>query len=90
MPLSEVEEGVKAEIISIEGCRGHAGHKHRHQGFHGNKDRFKNRLGDLGLYEGATIKVVKNHNTGPMVLKVLDSRVLLGRGQAHKIKVKVL
>ncbi len=47
----------------------------------------RHRLGDISLYEGAIVEVIKNDATGPIILKVLDSRVVVGRGQANKIMV---
>lgn len=49
---------------------------------------FRKRLNDLGLYEGAMIKVIKNSFVGPVLIKVLDSRLILGRGEANKIMVE--
>jgi len=47
----------------------------------------RHRLCDMGLYEGTTVKVIRNDAAGPVILKILDSRVIVGRGQAHKIMV---
>jgi len=49
----------------------------------------KKRLYDLGLYEGAKIDVIRNDISGPIILKVLDSRIGIGRGQANKIIVSI-
>ncbi len=43
------------------------------------------RLGELGLYLSAEIEVIKNDNFGPMVLKIFDSQIALGRIEAQKI-----
>lgn len=51
--------------------------------------RLRNRLYDLGLVEGTTVEVIKNDFSGPIILKIFDSRVVLGRGQAHKIFVEI-
>ncbi|MEA2037453.1 MAG: FeoA family protein [Nanoarchaeota archaeon] len=48
----------------------------------------KRRLCDLALYDGTKVKVVKNDVAGPIILKVKDSKLVLGRGQAHKIMVE--
>ena len=48
----------------------------------------KKRLCDLGLYEGMTIEVIKNAISGPIIIKVFDSRIILGRGQAYRIIVE--
>ena len=46
------------------------------------------RLCDMGLYAGTRVKVIKNDVHGPVILKVLDSKLVIGRGQAHKIMVE--
>ena len=43
------------------------------------------RLGELGLYLGAEIQIIKNDNSGPMVLKIFDSQIALGRIETQKI-----
>lgn len=48
------------------------------------------RLCDLGLYEGTKIKVMKNDISGPMILKVKESKIIIGRGQAQKIMAEPL
>jgi len=50
----------------------------------------RKRLTDLGLYEGTEVEMVKNDFHGPVVLKVLECRLAIGRGQALKIMTKVL
>ena len=49
----------------------------------------RKRLHDLGLIENTNIEVITNQFSGPMILKVLDSRVVLGRGQGNKIFVEI-
>lgn len=51
-------------------------------------ERMKKRLSELGLYEGTEVLVYKNDVCGPVILKVLDSRIVVGRGQAMKIMVE--
>jgi len=47
----------------------------------------KRRLCDLGLYDNTKIKIVKNDISGPIVITVKDSKLVIGRGQANKILV---
>ncbi len=48
------------------------------------------RLYDLGLNPGASVRVIKNDATGPLIVSVKnDGRLALGRGMAHHILVKV-
>jgi ferrous iron transport protein A len=48
----------------------------------------KRRLCDLGLYDNTKIKIVKNDISGPIIITVKDSKLVIGRGQANKILVK--
>jgi len=38
-------------------------------------------------FEGTKITVVKNEFCGPVIIKVLDSKLVLGRGESMKIGV---
>jgi len=45
------------------------------------------RLAAMGLVRNAEITVVSNAHPGPFVVAVKESKVMLGRGMAHKIMV---
>ncbi len=45
------------------------------------------RLASMGLVPNVKIKVVSNSQPGPFVISVKNSKVMLGRGMAHKIMV---
>jgi len=45
------------------------------------------RLAAMGLVPNTRITVVSNGHPGPFVLNVKESKVMLGRGMAHKIMV---
>jgi len=45
------------------------------------------RLSAMGLMPGMELEVVSNDRGGPLVVKVLDSRFMIGRGMAHHIHV---
>ncbi len=47
----------------------------------------KSRLTAMGLVPNVEITVVNNSYPGPFVISVKDSKVILGRGMAHKIMV---
>jgi ferrous iron transport protein A len=47
----------------------------------------RKRLSALGLNPGMKVTVVQNTMRGPIVLGVMDSRIALGRGMAHRILV---
>jgi len=46
------------------------------------------RLASMGLVPGVEIKVVSNGHPGPFVVIVKNSKMMLGRGMAHKIMVR--
>ena len=45
------------------------------------------RLASMGLLPNVEITVVSNNHPGPFVISVKDSKMMLGRGMAHKIMV---
>ena len=45
------------------------------------------RLASMGLVPNVEITVVSNNRPGPFVISVKNSKVMLGRGMAHKIMV---
>ncbi len=45
------------------------------------------RLASMGLVPNVEITVVRNRHPGPFVITVKDSKMMLGRGMAHKIMV---
>ncbi len=47
------------------------------------------RLADLGLIPGTTIKIIKSMSNGPLLLEVKGSRIALGRGISMKLFVEV-
>ena len=47
----------------------------------------KARLAEMGLVPGVELEVINSNLAGPFVVAVKQSRVMLGRGMAHKIVV---
>lgn len=47
----------------------------------------RKRLYELGLYKGASFKVVKN-DIGPIILSLSGHKLALGRGIAHNVFVE--
>lgn len=45
------------------------------------------RLATLGFTPGAPVTVVQNFGRGPLIVRVRDTRIALGRGEAHHILV---
>ena len=47
-----------------------------------------NRLAAMGLVPNTELTVVSNSHPGPFIVTVKESKVMLGRGMAHKIMVR--
>jgi Fe2+ transport system protein FeoA len=47
------------------------------------------RLACMGLIPGTELTVINNRHPGPFVISVRNSRLILGRGIAHKITVTI-
>ncbi len=47
------------------------------------------RLLELGIYPGATLRIV-NNSLGPVVVEKNGARLAIGRGHAHRILVEIL
>ena len=46
------------------------------------------RLAAMGIVPGVELDVISNHHHGAFVIGVRNSRIVLGRGMAHKILVR--
>jgi ferrous iron transport protein A len=46
------------------------------------------RITALGFTPGADVTVVQNYGRGPLILRVRDARIALGRGEAGRIYVR--
>ena len=105
LELKPGERGEVCEILPGWGERGgkgpRYGHRHCHRHGHwGGRGRFQGGgpgrrcverlLEVLGIYRGQVLEVLENRGCGPVVLKVGDSRFVLGRGQAARILVNRL
>jgi len=49
---------------------------------------FANRLINMGIYPGKVVEVINNVGHGPILLKVDEFRVAIGRGMAMRIMVR--
>lgn len=50
---------------------------------------FISRLAALGFIPGAPLVVEQNFGVGPLIVAVRDTRIALGRAEAHKIRVRL-
>lgn len=74
-PLGLLVAGEQGEVAEVGqgGCRG--------SGMPG-------RMEDMGLRAGKTVMMLCNEGRGPLLLKVDESRIAMGRGMAMKIMVR--
>ncbi len=89
-PLALMMPGEKAEIITIKSAKqcGFGSCKGNRQGHDGNHSRGINRIEELGLKVGKTVEMLNNDGGGPMLLKIDEARIAIGRGMAMKIMVE--
>lgn len=80
-PLGLLSEGEKAEIVEIKTHRGYCHGKSKNELCHAE---------DMALRAGKVIEMLNNEGRGPLLLKVDESRIAIGRGMAMKIMVKRL
>ena len=52
--------------------------------------RMRKRLADLGLNIGMPVRVISNASQGPVIVAVKESRLALGRGMLHRIRVEAI
>lgn len=85
MPLALLSPGETGEIVSVnvnfqekKTCCGQC-----------NGERHKNefRVEEMGLRTGKTVEMLSN-GTGPLLLRVDESRIAISRGMAMKISVR--
>ena len=87
--LGLLSEGEKAEIVEIKGVKRQAEFVER-----GTSSAQRTthdaicHAEDMGLRIGKVIEVLSNEGRGPLLLKVGESRIALGRGMAMKIMVR--
>jgi ferrous iron transport protein A len=84
VPLFEMQEGEAGEIAEIS-------EKSEHQeknGHHGRCQCGNTRINDLGLRVGKIVTLLQKQGRGPLLVKVDESRIAIGRGMAERIKIK--
>ncbi|MEN2994403.1 MAG: FeoA family protein [Thermodesulfovibrio sp.] len=72
IPLALLSEGEKAEIID----------------FIKKGKSLLCHLRDIGFFTGKVIEVLSNQGSGPLLLKINDSKIAIGRSIAMKIMVR--
>ena len=77
-PLALMREGETGEIVDSTG-RSEGGQKNR-----GCREHLEN----MGLRPGKCVEMIANRGCGPLILRLDEARIALGRGMAMKIYVR--
>lgn len=78
-PLGLLSAGEKAKIVDIATQK---------RSGHGTGKNNICHVEDIGLRVGKEIEMLNNEGRGPLLLKVEESRIAIGRGMAMKIMVR--
>ncbi|MEW6012519.1 MAG: FeoA family protein [Elusimicrobiales bacterium] len=46
------------------------------------------KLNSMGIFDGSLIEKIASYNHGPVIVKVMNSQLAIGRGMAEKIIVE--
>ena len=68
---------------------GETGGRYRISGIAGGR-RLESRLTSLGIFPGVEVTIVSDNTSGPCIVGVRGSRVVLGRGIAAKLLVEAV
>lgn len=49
---------------------------------------FRSHLRDMGILEGKVLEVLKNNCQGPILVKIDEAKIVIGKGVAMKILVR--
>ncbi len=85
MPLGLLQTDECAEVVEV---------KNENNFAHGNSlcntaaIKSQDRAADMGLRAGKIVEVLSNEGSGPILLKIDESRIAMGRGLAMKIMVR--
>ena len=79
MPLGLLCADERAEVIEIKSGNRASGVTDRN---------CEDRVEDMGVRAGKIVEVLNNAGRGPILLKVDESRIAIGRGMAMKIMVR--
>jgi ferrous iron transport protein A len=84
LPLGLLVSGEQAEIMEIKGWKGaHSLDLERER-----PGDEQGRIEDMGIRVGKSVQMLNNGGRGPLLLKVDESRIAIGRGVAMKIVVR--
>lgn len=77
--------GSKRELVSLSALS--AGERAKVVELNGGRGMLS-RMTALGFTPGAEVKILQNYGRGPLITRVRDARVALGRGEARRVLVR--
>lgn len=86
VPLLDLQEGDIGEVAEISDKNNQLERHHQQENCRCRNHRIK----DLGLRVGKVVKLMRKQRGGPLLIKVDESRIAIGRGIAERIKIKNL
>jgi ferrous iron transport protein A len=86
VPLGLLECGESGEVVEIRGGKGPRETSCPVRG--GTENVCFGRVADLGFRPGKNVEMLSNEGRGPVLVKVGESRIAMGRGAAMKIMVR--
>jgi len=87
MTILDLNAGEQASVVEFVVREPSAGGGRGRRG-KGNCGKSWHHIENLGLHPGKVIEVLRIHNNGPVLVKVEQSRIAIGRGMANRIVVK--
>jgi ferrous iron transport protein A len=78
-PLGILSAGDKAEIVEVIT---------QNKNSHGSGKNHICHIEDMGLRKGRVVEILNSEGRGPLLLKMEESRIAIGRGMAMKIMVR--
>ncbi len=84
LPLGLLVSGEQAEIMEIKNWKG----THSPNPVSERAGDEQGRIEDMGIRVGKSVQMLNNGGRGPLLLKVDESRIAMGRGMAMKIMVR--
>ncbi len=88
VPLFDLNEGEIGEVVEISDDFEQCGRHHKKHGRHGKHCCRHARICDMGIRVGKSVTMLSKHRWGPLLVKVDDSRIAIGKGMAERIKIK--
>ncbi|MBS3734775.1 MAG: ferrous iron transport protein A [Phycisphaerae bacterium] len=76
LPVVPLSDVLTGQPVVLAGISGGRGLRHR--------------LAEMGLTPGARLEVVNRGRPGPLIISVKHTRLMLGRGAAHRVMVSPL